>query len=324
MREDKGKINSIIILRGIAALLICIVHASIIINFHVNKFIDYILTSGQQGVPIFFVISGFILPYSLHKKGYVLNNFFTFLLRRSVRIDPPYWCAIALLFIMRDVPLTLLHLKAIILHIFYLVPFVKGSAWYSGIFWTLSIEFQFYLLLGLFFPILNKINTNLTVVYLLFLSSLFIFLRLDYRGIIVTNFYDFVIGYITFLGFINKITKKATIAIIILFSIFVMREVSYVTGVVPMLTSLFIIFFEKNKLSACLAFTGEISYSLYLIHSPVIALFAREVRGFIVNKFLLFPLCLIISISVAYLFYRLIEKPSIAISKTLKIGTRSR
>ena len=40
------------------------------------------------------------------------------------------------------------------------IPFVKKSIWYNDIFWTLGIEFQFYIILGLFFPILERINKN--------------------------------------------------------------------------------------------------------------------------------------------------------------------
>ncbi len=67
-KEISGKIDSVTILRGIASLAVCIVHTSLITGFHSNKFIDYIIMNGQQGVAVFFVLSGFILPYSLYKK----------------------------------------------------------------------------------------------------------------------------------------------------------------------------------------------------------------------------------------------------------------
>ncbi|MDB5091126.1 MAG: hypothetical protein JWR09_5120, partial [Mucilaginibacter sp.] len=77
---NNSKIISIVLLRAIAALSVCIVHIQMICDLHVNFLIDYLTNLGQQGVVIFFVISGFILPYSLYQKNYVLKDFFSFLL----------------------------------------------------------------------------------------------------------------------------------------------------------------------------------------------------------------------------------------------------
>jgi peptidoglycan/LPS O-acetylase OafA/YrhL len=52
--------------------------------------------SGLFCVEIFFVISGFILPYSLWKGGYVRRDYGKFILKRVVRLDPPYFGAIIL------------------------------------------------------------------------------------------------------------------------------------------------------------------------------------------------------------------------------------
>jgi peptidoglycan/LPS O-acetylase OafA/YrhL len=317
MQKADNKIDSIIILRGIAALSVCIVHISLVINFHVNKIIDYIIMNGQQGVAIFFVISGFILPYSLYKKGYSIKGFFTFLFRRSIRIDPPYWASIALVFVVGLVPVSALSLYAIVLHVFYLVPFVKGAEWYSGIFWTLSIEFQFYILLGLFYPLLSKINAYYAVMSLLLVSAIFVFMRFTYRGIIISNFYDFVIGYIFFLGFIKKITKTHTLLIAVFFAIFLMAEVSYITGIVPLLAGLFIFLYKNKRLPDYILFTGKISYSLYLVHFPISYIFTRYTRQLIPNNYLLFVSCLTMCILFAWVFYKLIELPSMNLSRKL-------
>ena len=139
-----------------------------------------------------------------------------------------------------------------------------------------------------------------------------------YRGIIISNFYDFVIGYITFLGFINKISRNISILIIVCFAIFIMLKVSYITSTIPLLTALFIIFYKNNKLPKYISFTGTISYSLYLVHLPVSSFLVSRIHLFITNTYLLYVLCLVISILFAYLFYILIEKPSMNLSKNLK------
>jgi peptidoglycan/LPS O-acetylase OafA/YrhL len=319
LNQDSSKIGSVIILRGIAALAVCFVHIALITNFHINRIIDFITTNGQQGVVIFFVISGFVLPYSLYKKRYTLADFFSFLIRRSVRIDPPYWFSMVIIFIAGILPVSKLNLNSVIEHLFYLVPFIKGSSWYSSVYWTLSIEFQFYILLGLFYPLLSKINANISVICLILISAVCIFMGFTYSGIIITNFYDFVFGYIVFFGYTKKISPKKTLLIILLFAVFVVLKVSFTAGFVPLTASLFIIFYKNNKLPKPVSFIGNISYSLYLLHSTTSTLFANYVSQFISNKLLLFPLCLVVSILIAYVFYRLIERPSMNLSKTLKM-----
>lgn len=318
MAKAANKINSVIILRGIAAILVCMVHIASISSLHISKLADFLINNGQQGVPIFFIISGFILPYALYSKNYKLKEFFSFLIKRSIRIDPPYWFTIVLLFIVGYAPLSLLSFSSVIFHIFYLVPFIKGSDWYCNIFWTLSIEFQFYILLGLFYPLLNRINKNLAIIYLLTIAVIFIFIDYSNRGIIIASFYDFVIGYILFLGYTAQISRIKALIIVICFSIFIMFKISIITGTVPLLTALFIMFYNVEKNNLILKFAGNISYSLYLVHTPISFFFEKIVHSFISNAYLLFVLCFAISISFAYIFYLFIEKPAMDFSKKFR------
>ena len=50
-----------------------------------------------MGVTAFFVISGFVLPLSLSSNGYRLSDAPVFLLKRAVRLEPPYLATILLI-----------------------------------------------------------------------------------------------------------------------------------------------------------------------------------------------------------------------------------
>lgn len=86
------------ILRGVAALSVSWYHFT---NGNSAFLPDGTLkTSGEYGwlgVEVFFVISGFIIPFTLARSGYRLADYGTFLVKRVVRLDPPYLVAIALI-----------------------------------------------------------------------------------------------------------------------------------------------------------------------------------------------------------------------------------
>ncbi|MHB8208815.1 acyltransferase family protein [Mucilaginibacter sp.] len=46
---------------------------------------------------IFFVISGFVIPYSLFKANYELKHYFKFLYKRVLRLHPPYLAALLII-----------------------------------------------------------------------------------------------------------------------------------------------------------------------------------------------------------------------------------
>src|SRR5471030_1551501 len=81
--EKDNKIVSIQYLRGLAALGV--------VFCHYDSF-----GFGQLGVFVFFLISGFIIVYSLTMSQYEPRFIFRFLLRRSVRIDPSYFAVVVL------------------------------------------------------------------------------------------------------------------------------------------------------------------------------------------------------------------------------------
>lgn len=317
---DKGSnIESVTILRGIAALGVFIVH------FYIGNQVVYsppvarLFFMGQLGVTIFFVLSGFILPYSLYKKNYTFPDFPGFLLKRSIRIDPPYWAAIILLFVFKILPLRFLSFKAIVLHVTYLVPFFKSQPWFSSIFWTLSIEFQYYVMLGLLFPLLMKMKPMLSLALVLIVSAACVFIQFDIRELIFASLYNFAVGYIVFLYYAAKISLRQAIVIVLVFCGFLGVKISITTGTVPAITALFILLY-KAKSPKVLLFFGEISYSLYLTHIVFSNLYLHFIKTYVSNAFVLGITTLAVSVGAAYVLNVLIEKPALKFSKRIRLG----
>jgi peptidoglycan/LPS O-acetylase OafA/YrhL len=120
---------------------------------------------GWIGVHVFFAISGFVIAHTIaHAIGHEMTprRALRFSLRRQVRLDPPYWCAIALgvaiPFIgnlahpglhwvpsLRDVALNALYVNDLL-----------GTPAISWVFWSLAIEVQFYLLFVLVLALFRR------------------------------------------------------------------------------------------------------------------------------------------------------------------------
>src|ERR1700704_4918895 len=88
-----GHLTTLDGLRGLAAFSVCWYHLT---GF---SFFDPWLRAsgihGSLGVEVFFVISGFIIPFALYRGKYRVRNFGRFLAKRVTRLDPPYFATIA-------------------------------------------------------------------------------------------------------------------------------------------------------------------------------------------------------------------------------------
>jgi peptidoglycan/LPS O-acetylase OafA/YrhL len=90
----KEHIKLLHFLKGIAALVVVLYHYSGLLLPTLNpNYFTSILTYGEYGVQIFFIISGFIIPYSMTKSNYTLNDFWKNLCRRCIRLAPPAYVA---------------------------------------------------------------------------------------------------------------------------------------------------------------------------------------------------------------------------------------
>jgi len=174
MQSKPGEIPILDNLRAVAAWSVCLYHFVCTTIGLVNPegFLYKSFYFGQYGVQLFFIISGMVIPWSLYKNGYRIKNLFSFLLKRLFRLEPPYLFSIifvlAVLLLRKYSPSydgvdREITLGQVLLHIGYLIPFFDNMSWLNNVYWTLAIEFQYYLVIG--------------VLYFLFVSPL-IYLRI--------------------------------------------------------------------------------------------------------------------------------------------------
>ncbi|HEX6518774.1 MAG TPA: acyltransferase [Streptosporangiaceae bacterium] len=145
-------------LRGIAALAVVFDHLSQYLLTGLRAHIYHWIDGGQYGVFVFFLISGYIVPASLERKGSVR----TFWVSRVFRLYPLYLLAIGLAILLWAIGRGSLHgadgdPETSVLSQLLMMSNVLAGPNLPNVVWSLSYEMVFYLLLtGLFIGGVHK------------------------------------------------------------------------------------------------------------------------------------------------------------------------
>jgi peptidoglycan/LPS O-acetylase OafA/YrhL len=347
-------------LRGIAALAVCWHHVNLYGPLPdpaatvMPRWLKWAALNGWAGVPTFFVISGFVIAYSV-RGAWVTPRFLgNFALRRSLRLDPCYWVMISLALFLDFLPEVVglpsphdngLSAGQVLSHFVYLQNISAYDNLSAG-FWTLCIEMQFYLLFCLMLAVAQRLSrrsenkgpsennpypaaSTLAWVYLpLALVSLYVF-NLD------EAFDDWIIYFfaIFFLGVATWWTLDRRLPVWLYCGYVAAVAGRYfwqggddlpfavATGVAIYLVG------RAGRLQSLLnvrplQYLGKISYSLYLIHYPVSHIVVSA--GYRLTGDSPWAACgwlalsVALSVLAAHYFYLFIEAPTARLASRLK------
>jgi peptidoglycan/LPS O-acetylase OafA/YrhL len=303
-------------LRGIASLLVCLFHLG---NgrsvFPLIYF--WISNGGMIGVHIFFVLSGFIIPYSMARASYTIADFPRFALKRITRIDPPYLVTIAFTLLLNYFsslsplfggPRPALDVLQLLLHVGYLAAFFHRT-WLSPVFWTLALEFQYYLLLGLLFPLLFSTKPFVRLASVLcFLAGAFV----DSRGWFIGAYLAlFLAGIVLCQIKVSKLLRYELVVYPAAVLAVAFIKLGWPAALSATFTCVMIAFVKTCP--AALIFLGDISYSLYLLHWPI-GTRIMNLGNRLAHGELQFDLLLLlgtaISLASSWLMYKWVELPA--------------
>jgi peptidoglycan/LPS O-acetylase OafA/YrhL len=177
---------------------------------------------------------------------------------------------------------------------------------------------QFYILIGLLFPLMKKSFSLLAAVFLLMLIlSCF---TIPNGLILITSYLSFFALGISVYFF--KILKRVPLTYFLLITLIFLAQIYVFLGTSTLLVSIFtlIILFTWSYINRLTRFFSRISYSLFLVHVPVggkvINLGLRYVNTDL-ERYLLVIIALAIAFGCSYLFYLLVEKPFLNLSKKI-------
>ncbi len=124
------------------------------------------LTDGQFGVNVFFVISGFIITTLLirEEKTDGKISLKKFYIRRTLRIFPAYYFILFVCFILSRYRIMLISPASWLTSITYTKYFNWNLDWYTAHFWSLSVEEHFYLFWPFVFRAGKKIRSTIVLI----------------------------------------------------------------------------------------------------------------------------------------------------------------
>lgn len=339
-------------LRGFAAFTVMLAHLTIGFNglkgflynpttnenFYPSWFLDLLYIDGALGVAIFFLISGFIIPFSLASK-----NPIEFLYARIIRIYPVYivsaLVSLSLTILFGLYQNNLQILMSFLSSITLFRDWIGGSA-IDGVVWTLEIEVKFYLYVALMFFAIKKYPTLFIIppIFITIVSILIYNVNIYYpiNGIMVGGgfmdiinvlLYDF--GYLTFMNIgvliyfihVNKVSIYYGLFLILISYItslvFLYERYTGNLGVLGLYSLALTIFIYLYKYSIDFKgffsyFFAKISYPLYAVHSSLgFVLLSVFMFKFNVHSILSLIIVIVIVTFIAWLIHKYIEIPSL-------------
>lgn len=320
-----GRIDIVEQLRGAAALAVAWFHLT-------NGYDDWVALSGAYGWlggEVFFVISGFVIPLSLASnwENLGLRALPLFLLRRIVRIEPPYLLSALLVVVLNFVAMRTpgfhgkietYSMQQVLLHVAYLIPFTHYN-WLQPIYWTLAYEFVFYLVVASVIGLLaSPVRWPILAGFAALLGAVFGNLASPLLAL-------FAMGCMVFRARTGRDPTWMAGAVIVLAGLAMALSGASAQGLAGMIAAALLLSSRlasgaTGLLGRLLSALGTISFSLYLIHVPIggkiVNLGQRWMSGPESHLFLSL-LALSASLAAAGLFWRFVERPCIGASKRL-------
>ena len=335
MIESKNRyLNSLQIFRGIAALMVVVHHAVGSLKYYHNinnSFLEGIGTFGKFGVDFFFILSGFIISYSVYYKYNDPGSFKNYLKNRIIRIYIPYLPIGIFMYLLYSYFPGFSNGSREISLLTSLTLFPDGNPALS-VAWTLTFELFFYLVFSISFyskKVWNYFIVFWTILILTFnytsLATLSINSNPVFNVVKSTYNIEFILGYLLSLLIIYQIkinTKNITFVLLFLSTIIIgikftsnnhtIFYMNYLFSGIAFIILYLVINNYKQKINntSILMSIGNASYSIYLIHNPLQMLILRlypKINS-ISNTILALVIVLFLSSLFGYVYYLIFEK----------------
>lgn len=335
--------------RGIAALWVVLFHMDTLkVIYYVTDAVPpivgyWLFDAGRAGVAFFFAISGFVIAHSLWGKavdGAYVGRFFV---RRSIRLDPAYWASIAIAVAVvalraswNNLLVPLPDAGQVAAHLFYLQELLRVEE-IQLVYWTLTYEIQFYLVLAVaawLFCVLEGRGLNARAAASLVFGPLAVvaFVAAAHsrewalHGLFLNYWHAFFAGCLAYASGYRRLNPVPLFALCALMLWTGPDELEIFStpaalGALVLFAAARTGYLAKGLAGWAWQRLGDISYSLYLLHLPVITIVAAfwvriAGRGLFPDS-LAFIVVLVACLSAATLLWLTVERPTHRLARRL-------
>ncbi|MCM7067929.1 acyltransferase family protein [Enterobacter hormaechei] len=332
-------------LRGLAALLVVLLHAKVAVNHFVPSsklllpdqgFIEF----GKFGVDIFFVISGMVMYMTIGKSLGSDRGIGNFIIKRLIRVVPAFWMALALygtamLFVGKMPDDAFRKYLTSALFMFYPNAEGKPETVY-GISWTLNFEVYFYMSLALMCCIFGRYGRIATgLLFTVYAYTFYNWGSLNFlqRSVFSPIYLEFILGMLCGYAHQNSIFKNSLISLGMFLSGAVLISATNIWGVgdggigrviyagIPSMLCVLgmtnLSLPNEKLIHKVLMSFGDASYSVYLIHSIAFVMLSVSLKniGYQMTDYndtiILYAVMVIFSVVCSILFHKTLERPVI-------------
>ncbi len=328
-----SNINS---LRGIAILMVIMVHVSQLFKFS-TKFEMLFFDYGKMGVQLFFIASAYTLCLSDDNRKKEEKHLLKFYIRRYFRIFPIYYLGIILYFALNYYQgsassYTLKNVMSNVLFTHGLVPSANNSIVPGG--WSIGAEMLFYLIFPFLFKFLKYGYRIIKAAILIIIGQTLVFLGtkklgwpIDFSYFCIFNQLSVFVTGILFYIYRNKFNNLP----IAITGFIIFTTVTFSLAYFDIANSYKIIPFS-SALSFCCLFVistktllinnklfqeiGINSYSIYVVHFILPFFVLPKMNGYpmFIGSFILVVLC---SYLISVFLNKVIERPFIEVGKQI-------
>ncbi len=338
----KGRLLLIQVLRGLAAIFVVFYHATILseANYSPYVLLSGLFMKGYAGVDFFFVLSGFIIAYAHFSDIGRKDRLRPFVLKRFLRLYPLYWivsCLVVLAyFLIPGIGAGQEYVKEPMVIVRSLLLFPQPNQPVLSVAWTLVYEVLFYILFCGLILFTRKASRVMAIAWLA-LSALncagvsrWLF---GFPGNYVTEYFfsgynfEFLEGIVAALLVMNRRFGRFGAAFMVAGVILFILSCALLPTFLP--ANQRMLFYgipfallimgaaakdlaDPPRVPGFLAYLGEASYSIFLVHLPSISLCYRvwNMLGFDVRfgYFACSMATIVVAVAGGCLFYSLVEK----------------
>ena len=366
-----GYIPALDHLRGLAALLVFFFHSCHLIAHKLQSDVPYdlsywptaenpfssLILEGHTAVSLFFVLSGFVFTVGSSNRKL---NFIGFYRNRFLRTYPLFlfFLVLGIIFNVENFSWT-----ALARSIFFGAnsPLAIDGGAFTFVFWSIAIEWHFYLLFPFLLLLLKKYNWHLLVILIMIFFAIRYYLMLQGEDMLLVSYWtilgridQFLIGMLTGLFYVNHFVenKKFDVfallgLVLILTALFVFNQLGgngsnnekwvIWPTIEASCWAIFVIGYlsiagrAPDWFGKVLVALGTVSYSIYLVHYVVLDFMMTRDWDVFLQISDPFGTAVInttfildpIVILISACTYRLIERPFLVRRKTYMVKTES-